>query len=114
MTLVNKIIAIFLNLQQPVLPIDVKFSLAGKEVNETEVFGKETFEAILASATSLRRKTHESATSNIRKDQGKKKKDFDSRHLFNSKIEVGDLILLVSNKIKDRKGRKFSFAWLGP
>ena len=33
-----------------VLSLDVKFSLAESEVNETEVFDEETFEAILASA----------------------------------------------------------------
>ena len=52
--------------------------------------------------------------SNIRKAQDKQKKDFDRRHLSNSEIKVGDLILLSNNKRKDRKGGKSSFAWLGP
>ena len=32
---------------------------------------------------------------------------------MNSEIKVGDLILLHNNKRKDRKGGRFSFAWLG-
>ena len=87
-----------------VLPTDVKFSLAERDVTETEVFAEETFEAILESATRIRGEIHESATTNIRKAQDKQKKDFDGHHIFNSKIKVGDLMLL----------RKFSFAWLGP
>ena len=52
--------------------------------------------------------------SNIRKAQDKQKKDLDRHHLSNSEMKVGDLILLSNNKRKDRKGGKFSFAWLGP
>ena len=66
--------------------MDVKFSLADREVNETEVFNEETFETILASATRIRGDIHESATSNIRKAQDKQKKDVDRRHLSNSQI----------------------------
>ena len=54
-TFVNKILAIFLiNNRDPVLPIDVKFSLVDRKVNETEVFDEETFEAILVSDTRIR------------------------------------------------------------
>ena len=83
-------------------------------MNETEVFDEETFEAILASATRIRGEIHESATINIRKAQDKQKKGFDRHHLSNSEIKVGDLILLLNNKRKDRKGGKFLFTWLGP
>ena len=86
------------------LPTDVKFSLAERDVTETEVFDEETFEAILESATRIRGEIHESATTNIREVQDKQKKYFDGHHIVNSKIKVGDLMLL----------RKFSFAWLGP
>ena len=98
----------------PFLSIDFKFSLAEREVNETEVFDEETFEAILVSATRIRGEIHESATINIRKAQDKQKKGFDRHHLSNSEIKVGDLILLLNNKRKDRKGGKFLFTWLGP
>ena len=112
---VNKILAIFLIYNRdPVLPIDVKFSLAEREVNETEVFDEEMFEAILASTTRIRREIHESATINITKAQDKQKEDFDRRHTSNSEIKVGDLILLRNNKRRVRKGGTISFAWLGP
>ena len=97
-----------------VLPIDIKFSLAEREVNETEVFDEETFEAILTFSTRIRREIHQSTTSNIRKAQDKQKKDFNRRNLSNSEIKVGDHILLRNNRRKDRKGGKFSFicmAW---
>ena len=57
-----------------VLPIDVKFSLAEREVNEAEVFDEETFKTILASTIRIRRKIHESATSNIQRAQDKQKR----------------------------------------
>ena len=97
-----------------VLPIDIKFSLAEREVNETEAFDEETFEAILTFSTRIRGEIHQSTTSNIRKAQDKQKKDFNRRNLSNSEIKVGDHILLRNNKRKDRKGGKFSFickAW---
>ena len=43
----------------------------------TEIFNRETFQVIIASATRIRREIHESATSNIRKAQDKQKKDLD-------------------------------------
>ena len=94
--------------RDPVLLIDVKFSFTEREVNETKVFDEKTFEAILISAIRIRGEIHESATSKTRKAQGKQtKKDFDRRHLSNSKIKVGDLILLRNNKRKDRKEESF-------
>ena len=77
-----------------------------------EVYHEETFEAILASATRIGGEIYESATSNIRNAQDKQKKDFDQRHLSNTEIKVRDLILLCNNKRKDKKGGKFSSAWL--
>ena len=68
--------------------IDVKLSLAEIEVSETEAFDEENFEAILTSATRIRGKNHESATSNIRKVQGKQKKYFDPLLLRNNKRKV--------------------------
>ena len=99
--------------KEPLLPINVKFSLAGREVNETEFFEEETLDAILASATRIRGEIDESETSNIRKAQDKQKNDFDRRRLSSSKIKVGDYILLCNNKRKGRKGGKLSFAGLG-
>ena len=70
--------------RDPVTPIDAKFSLAEREVNEVEVFDEETFEAILGAAR-ICGEIHESATSNIRKAQEKQKKYFDRRHFPTAK-----------------------------
>ena len=69
---------------------------------------------MFASAARKRGEIYQFATSNIRKAQDMQQKDFDQSYLSNSEIKVGYLILLRSNKRKDRKGGKFSFAWLGP
>ena len=82
--------------RDPVLPIDVKFSLVEREVNETEVFDEETCETILASATRILREIHESATTNIKKTQDKHKKDFDLHHLFKNEIKVGGRSYLIT------------------
>ena len=81
-------------------------------MNETEVFDEEFFEAIVASTTSIRGEIYESATSDIKKLKTRKERLY-LTPFFESKIKVGDLILLHNNKRKDRKGEKFSFAWLG-
>ena len=51
--------------------------------------------------------------SESQKAQGKQKR-LDQRHLSNSEIKVGDLILLRNDKRKYRMRGKFSFAWLRP
>ena len=87
-TFVNKILNIFIICNiDPVLPIDVKFSLTEREVNES--FDEETFEAILASNSCIPGEIHESAIGDIRKTQDNQMKDFVRRHLPNSKIKVG-------------------------
>ena len=70
---------------------------------------------MLASAARKRGEIYQFATSNIRKAQDMQQKDFDQSYLSNSEIKVGYLILLRSNKRKERKGGgEFPFAWLGP
>ena len=87
-TFVNKILNIFIICNiDPVLPIDVKFSLTEREVNES--FDEETFEAILASNSCIPGEIHESAIGYIRKTQDNQMKNFVRRHLSNSKIKVG-------------------------
>ena len=70
---------------------------------------EKTFEAILISATRIRREIYESATSNIRKAQHKQNKDFARCHLSNSKIKVVDLILSYYVTTKEKTERKGSF-----
>ena len=114
MKFVNKILDIFLIYNRdPALLINVKLSLVEREENETKVFNEEIFESILTSATSIQGEIHGSAISNIRKVHDEQKKDFDRHHLSNCKIKMRDLILLRNSKRRDRKGWKFSFAWLG-
>ena len=48
----------------PVLPIEVEFSLAEREEKKTEIFDEETFEPIFASGTRIHGGIHESAISN--------------------------------------------------
>ena len=70
---------------------------------------------MFASAACKRGQIYQFATSNLRKAQDTQQKDFDQSYLSNSEIKVGYLILLRSNKRKERKGgREFPFAWLGP
>ena len=76
-----------------------------------EPFDKETFDAVLASATRIRQDIHNDASININKAQKKQKKDFDRRHLSASGIKVGDNVLLRNNKQNDRKG--FCFLTFG-
>ena len=40
--------------REPILPIGVKFNLADRKNDDIEPFDRETFEAILASATTIR------------------------------------------------------------
>ena len=96
-----------------VLPIDVKFSLAEREVNETEVFDEGKFEAILASAVRIRGEFHESATGNIRKAQDKQNKTFIDAIFPTAKLKW-EIISYYVTKKKDRKGGKFPFARLDP
>ena len=59
--------------REPTLPIDVKHNLV-KENDLDEPFDKETFDAVLASATRIRQDIHNDAFININKAQKKQKK----------------------------------------
>ena len=59
--------------REPILPIDVKFNLADRKNDDTEPSDRETFEAVLASATTIRGETHEFASNTIKKAQEKRK-----------------------------------------
>ena len=70
---------------------------------------------MFASAACKRGEIYQFATSNIRKAQDMQQKDFDQSYLSNSEIKVGYLILLRSNKRKERKrgggGVSICMAW---
>ena len=67
---------------------------------------------MFASAACRRGQIYQFATSNLRKAQDTQQKDFDQSYLSNSEIKVGYLILLRSNKRKERKGGVFiCMAW---
>ena len=58
--------------REPTLPIDVKYNMVNIEVNESEhLFNKETFDAVLTTAISMRRKIHQTAGENIYSERKK-------------------------------------------
>ena len=59
--------------REPTLPIDVKHNLV-KENDLDEPFDKETFDAVLVSATRIRQDIHNDASININKAQKSKKR----------------------------------------
>ena len=48
------------------------------------------FESARESATSLRNQIHHKVDDNIKKAQGKQKRDYDHRHLKSNDIKVGE------------------------
>ena len=75
--------------REPNLPIDVKFSLVGIEGNESEhPFDKESFDAVLTIAISMRANIHQTAGENICSAQEKQRRDYNRRHQVPNKIKV--------------------------
>ena len=55
---------------------------------QTKVLDKETSNTVLASVASIRRESHESASSNVKKAKETQKEDFDQCYLSTSEIKV--------------------------
>ena len=73
--------------QEPTSPVDVKYSLVGTEGNESEhPFDKETFDAVLTTAISMRASIHQTAGENICSAQEKPRCDYNRRHQVPNKI----------------------------
>ena len=80
------------------LPIDVKYSLVGIEGNESEYpFDKETFDAVLTTAISMRANKHQTACP----AQEKRRCDYNRRRQVPNKIKVGQIVLLKNKKRMD-------------
>ena len=93
--------------QEPTLPIDVKYSLFCIEGNESkQPFDKETFDAVLTTAISMRANIYQAAGENICSAQEKQRRDYNRRHQVPNKIKVGEKVLLKNKKRMDRKGGK--------
>ena len=75
---------------------------------------QDMFEAVFASANTIRVDIHEAAGRNIKKAQEKQKRVFDPRNLSSTNVKVGDRVLLENKRRHDRKGGKFSYRLLVP
>ena len=100
--------------REPTLPIDIKYNLVDIDGdNSDEPFDRETFDAVLSNAISMREEIHQNAGENIQSAQNKQQRDYNRRHQVPNTIKVGQKVLLKNQKREDRKGGKFSFKWLG-
>ena len=101
--------------REPVLPVDLKYGLNSEPASSYDgPFHQDIFEAVLASAKTIRVDIPEAAGRNIKKAQEKQKRDFDRLHLSSTNVKVGDRVLLENKRRHDRKGGKSSYRWLGP
>ena len=81
--------------REPTLPIDVKHNLFDIEGNESEhLFGKETFDAMLTTAISMRASIHQIAGENIYSVQKKQLRGYNRHHYVHNKIKVRRKVLL--------------------
>ena len=98
----------------PTHPIDVKYDLT-RSINEDIPYDYETFRDVFASTVKLRELTHIQAGENIKKAQGKQRKDYDKRHgKPETTVPIGSKVFLQNLKRQDRKGGRFSYKWIGP
>ena len=101
--------------REPVLPVDLKNGLNSELASSYDgLSDQDRFEAVFASANTIRVDIHEAARRNIKKAQEKQKHDFDYRHLSSINVKVGDRILLENKRRHDIKGEKFSYGWVKP
>ena len=101
--------------QEPVLPVDLKYGLNSELSSSYDgPFDQDMFEAVFASANTIRVDIHEAAGRKIKKGEEKQKRDFDRWHLSQTNVKVGGRVLLENKRRHDRKGGKFSYRWLGP
>ena len=99
--------------REPVLPVDLKNGLNSELASSyDDLSDQDRFEAVFASANTIRVDIHEAARRNIKKAQEKQKHDFDYRHLSSINVKVGDRILLENKRRHDIKGEKFSYGFV--
>ena len=101
--------------REPVLPVDLKYGLNSEPASSyDDPLDQVMFEAVFASAKTIRVDIHKAAGRNIKKAQEKQKRDFDRWHLSSTNVKVRDRVLLENKRRHDRKGGKFLYRWLGP
>ena len=77
-----------------VSPIDLKYGLNYQPAcSYDSPFHQNMFEAVFASANTIRVDIHEAAGRNIKKAQEKQKRVFDPRNLSSTNVKVGDRVL---------------------
>ena len=63
----------------------------------------------------IREAANEKASQNIKKAQAKHQKDYNNRHsTISTTLPIGSKVLLQNQRRPERKGRKFSYKWIGP
>ena len=72
----------------------------------TSELDEDDFEAKVKSMAELRAKVHSNALANIEKAQERQKKHYDAKHNTNTKLKVGDKVLVKDMKNEGRKGGK--------
>ena len=73
------------------LPVDLKYGLNSEPASSYDgPLDQVMFEAVFASANTIRVDTHKAAERNIKKAQEKQKRDFDRSHLSSTNVKVGD------------------------
>ena len=87
------------------LPIDL--TRVTSELNE------DNFEAKVKCMAELRAKLHSNALANIEKAQERQKKHYDAKHNTNTKLRIGDKVLVKDMKNEGRKGGKLNRVFPG-
>ena len=90
------------------LPIDLTRVQPDDEPQELD------FELKLQRMLELQKKLHEQAYANIQKAQARQKKQYEAKHNTNTRITVGDKVLVKSMKNESRKGGKLEPQFTGP
>ena len=71
------------------------------------------FEKKVEKMLEIQKKMHDRARSNIEKAQARQKRQYDAKHNTNTKLKVGDKVLVRSMKNKRSKGRKLELLFPG-
>ena len=90
------------------LPIDLTRVQPDDEPQELD------FELKLQRMLELQKKLHEQAYANIQKAQACQKKQYEAKHNTDTRITVGDKVLVKSMKNESRKGEKLELQFTGP
>ena len=85
--------------------VNDRIGLSGNESEQP--FYKETVDAVLKTAISMRANIHQTAGENICLTQENQRRDYNPHHQVPNKIKVGQKVLLKNQRRMDGKGGKF-------